>query len=61
MLHRTEGVRAEGGRRAFATPRPKAGLLAVCRALLADHPELGGDDGVLRQVSLLPDITVPQA
>ncbi|MBH1938568.1 ferritin-like protein [Streptomyces sp. AV19] len=43
----------------FVTKNPKGELVALCNNLLADYPELGGDDGVQRQISLLPDITLP--
>ncbi len=43
---------------AFTTSRPKGELEALCAKLLERHPELGGDDGVQRQISLLPDFEV---
>ncbi|MEV5377435.1 ferritin-like protein [Streptomyces nondiastaticus] len=36
------------------TKEPKAELVERCTALLARFPELGGDDGVQRQIGLLP-------
>ncbi|GAA0411132.1 ferritin-like protein [Streptomyces luteireticuli] len=44
---------------AFTTQRPKGELVALCNDLLALYPELGGDDGVQRQISLLPDFELP--
>ncbi|MEU1372226.1 ferritin-like protein [Streptomyces triculaminicus] len=35
---------------------PKADLVALCGKLLESFPALGGDDGVQRQIALLPDI-----
>ncbi|MEX2980956.1 ferritin-like protein [Streptomyces sp. C36] len=35
---------------------PKADLVALCGKLLERFPSLGGDDGVQRQITLLPDI-----
>ncbi|RLV10407.1 hypothetical protein CTZ27_04180 [Streptomyces griseocarneus] len=41
------------------TKAPKAELAELCEKLLTSYPELGGDDGVQRQISLLPDIPKP--
>ncbi|WP_407284920.1 ferritin-like domain-containing protein [Streptomyces sp. BP-8] len=44
---------------AFKTKQPKAELAALCERLLPSYAALGGDDGVQRQISLLPDIRLP--
>ncbi|ARF53661.1 hypothetical protein B1H19_05220 [Streptomyces gilvosporeus] len=44
---------------AFTTKKPKAELAALCEKLLTEFPALGGDDGVQRQIALLPDIELP--
>ncbi|MCC2276035.1 ferritin-like protein [Streptomyces sp. ET3-23] len=44
---------------AFETKNPKGELAALCEKLLGSFPALGGDDGVQRQIALLPDIELP--
>ncbi|GGX98042.1 ferritin-like domain-containing protein [Streptomyces hiroshimensis] len=43
------------------TKQPQAELLEMCNALIPYYPALGGDDGVQRQIALLPEVDLPES